>query len=242
MGSPTRPCRIVRESSEPSSPARPSLPCVSCPMGTAAARLSAFRWMRRSLPSGSSPRAVSRSCRPAWAVPAAILAPPRMSCSARTKIDEKNVKESWLNDNMHNADMDGSDQGMYNGYASTRAYWHDTTYMDNLRTADITDHSVAGSLEDPIQDNTPANNVRGGHSIHTITDETFANDCLNHLEHSGKGGCSDYNLPDCNDGHCCPTGSIDDGYNDCHGNWGRHLMCYCDEKNDCPDGTTDLYV
>jgi hypothetical protein len=151
------------------------------------------------------------------------------------KIDEKNVKESWLNDNMHNADMDGSDQGMYNGYASTRAYWHDTTYMDNLRTADITDHSVAGSLEDPIQDNTPANNVRGGHSIHTITDETFANDCLNHLEHSGKGGCSDYQLPDCNDGHCCPTSWIDDGWNDCHGNWGCHLMCYCDEKNDCPD-------
>ena len=44
--------------------------------------------------------------------------------------------------------------------------------MDNLRGADITAGSVAGSTE-TIASNTKANNVRGGHSVHSNTDETY---------------------------------------------------------------------
>ena len=44
----------------------------------------------------------------------------------------------------------------------------DTTAMDNLRGADITDSTVAGSTE-TIAANTTATNVRGGHSVHTAT-------------------------------------------------------------------------
>ena len=63
--------------------------------------------------------------------------------------------------------MTGSDQGMFNSYAAISAYWSDTTAMDNIRAADITDSTVAGSLE-TIGANTAANNVRGGHSVHTV--------------------------------------------------------------------------
>ena len=41
----------------------------------------------------------------------------------------------------------GSNQGMYSNFSSINAYWSDTTAMDNLRAADITDSSVAGSIE-----------------------------------------------------------------------------------------------
>jgi hypothetical protein len=43
--------------------------------------------------------------------------------------------------------MTGSDQGAYNSYVSVNTYWADTTAMDNLRGADITDHTIAGSVE-----------------------------------------------------------------------------------------------
>ena len=69
-------------------------------------------------------------------------------------------------------DMTGSDQGMFNSYAAISAYWSDTTAMDNIRAADITDSTVAGSLE-TIGANTAANNVRGGHSVHTASGSTF---------------------------------------------------------------------
>ena len=66
--------------------------------------------------------------------------------------------------------MDGSDQGMFSSGSAINNYWSDTTAMDNLRAADITDSTVAGSLE-TIGANTTANNVRGGHTVHTSTTE-----------------------------------------------------------------------
>jgi hypothetical protein len=68
----------------------------------------------------------------------------------------------------------GSNQGMFSSYSSINAFWKDTTNMDNLRGADITAHSVAGSTE-TIFSNTKPNNVRGGHSVHSNTDETYWN-------------------------------------------------------------------
>ncbi len=44
-------------------------------------------------------------------------------------------------------DMTGSDQGAYNSYASIHTFWADTTAMDNIRGADITDGTIAGSAE-----------------------------------------------------------------------------------------------
>jgi len=66
--------------------------------------------------------------------------------------------------------MTGSDQGMFTSGSAINNYWSDTTAMDNLRAADITDSSVAGSTES-IGTNTAANNVRGGHTVHTATTE-----------------------------------------------------------------------
>ena len=68
--------------------------------------------------------------------------------------------------------MTGSDQGMFTSGSAINNYWSDTTDMDNLRAADITDTSIAGSTES-IVDNTAANNVRGGHSVHTASGETI---------------------------------------------------------------------
>ena len=38
-------------------------------------------------------------------------------------------------------------QGAYNSYSSVHTYWADTTNMDNIRSADITDGTIAGSTE-----------------------------------------------------------------------------------------------
>ena len=92
-----------------------------------------------------------------------------------TSITSTNVSENWLADSIQGTTalaMTGSDQGMFNSYAAISAYWSDTTAMDNIRAADITDSSVAGSLE-TIGANTAANNVRGGHSVHTASGATF---------------------------------------------------------------------
>jgi hypothetical protein len=86
-------------------------------------------------------------------------------------ITSTNVGETWLTDDQV-ATMTGSDQGMYNSYASISAAWSDTTAMDNLRAADITATSVAGSLE-TIGANTATTNVRGGHSVHTASGSTY---------------------------------------------------------------------
>ena len=55
-------------------------------------------------------------------------------------------------DNCTSMDMTGSDQGAYNSYVAVHTFWADTTNMDNIRGADITDGSVAGSTE-TISDN-----------------------------------------------------------------------------------------
>ncbi|EKX44928.1 hypothetical protein GUITHDRAFT_109344 [Guillardia theta CCMP2712] len=64
--------------------------------------------------------------------------------------DNTYVSESWLGDSDNGAasmDMTGSNQGAYNNYVAINTFWEDTTNLDNIRGADITDHSVAGSTE-----------------------------------------------------------------------------------------------
>jgi len=82
-----------------------------------------------------------------------------------TEIQRSDAEKHWLQDDQVKP-MIGSDQGMYNGYAAIKVNWADTTNMDNIRAADITDSAVAGSWES-IAANTIANNVRGGHTVHT---------------------------------------------------------------------------
>ena len=91
-----------------------------------------------------------------------------------TSITATNVAEGWLDDSNSTTvyAMTGSDQGMFNSYASISATWADTTAMDNLRAADITATTVAGSLE-TIADNTAVTNVRGGHSVHSSSTSTW---------------------------------------------------------------------
>jgi hypothetical protein len=91
-----------------------------------------------------------------------------------TSITSTNVAEGWLDDSNSTTvyAMTGSDQGMFNSYAAISATWADTTAMDNLRAADITATTVAGSLE-TIADNTAATNVRGGHSVHSSSTSTW---------------------------------------------------------------------
>ena len=66
-----------------------------------------------------------------------------------TAVTSTPVAEAWLGDDKTGglSNMATSNQGMYNSYAAISAYWTDTTAMDNLRAADITDSSVAGSTE-----------------------------------------------------------------------------------------------
>ena len=62
---------------------------------------------------------------------------------------DTNVAEAWLGDDTTGglSNMATSNQGMYNSYSAISAYWSDTTAMDDFRAADITDSTVAGSLE-----------------------------------------------------------------------------------------------
>jgi hypothetical protein len=91
-----------------------------------------------------------------------------------TSITATNASESWLSDDNSTVAFDatGSDQGAYNSYAAISAFWSDTTNLDNLRSGDITDSSIAGSAES-IGANTAANIVRGGHSVHTASGSTY---------------------------------------------------------------------
>jgi len=81
-----------------------------------------------------------------------------------TAVTSTNVAESWLADDKTGglANMATSNQGMYNSYAAISAYWSDTTAMDNLRAADITASSVAGSIE-----------TISGNVDHTASSSTF---------------------------------------------------------------------
>jgi hypothetical protein len=74
--------------------------------------------------------------------------------------------------------MTGSDQGMFTSGSAINNFWADTTVMDNIRGGDITDSTIAGSLE-TIGANTTANNVRGGHSVHTATTENVSGGTTN---------------------------------------------------------------
>merc|ERR1712216_343436 len=93
-----------------------------------------------------------------------------------TSITSTNVNENWLGDDVMSAAttyaMTGSDQGMFNSYAAISTYWTDTTNMDNLRGADITDHSVAGSIE-TIGANNDASRTNADHAVHTASDSTW---------------------------------------------------------------------
>lgn len=80
-----------------------------------------------------------------------------------TAITATDVSKSWLGDsNSADYDMTGSDQGMFNSYAAISAYWADTTNMDNIRGADITSDTVAGSQE-----------AIGPNVVHTASGSTF---------------------------------------------------------------------
>ena len=91
-----------------------------------------------------------------------------------TAITDTNVAEAWLGDDKTGglSNMATSNQGMFTSGSAINNYWSDTTAMDNLRAADITASTVAGSTE-TIADNTAANNVRGGHSVHTASSESI---------------------------------------------------------------------
>ena len=75
---------------------------------------------------------------------------------------------------------------MFTNGSAINNFWSDTTLMDNLRAADITATSVAGSLE-TIGLNTTATNVRGGHSVHDASDESVKGGWLN----TAFNSCSD---------------------------------------------------
>jgi hypothetical protein len=82
--------------------------------------------------------------------------------------------KAWLADSNSTVtyDMGTATQGMWSDGKGINAYWSDTTDMDNLRAADITATSVAGSLE-TIGGNTAATNVRGGHTVHIATGQAY---------------------------------------------------------------------
>jgi hypothetical protein len=67
---------------------------------------------------------------------------------------------------------------MFTDGSAINNFWSDTTLMDNLRAADITATSIAGSTE-TIAANTAATNVRGGHSVHDASGEVMKNGWLN---------------------------------------------------------------
>lgn len=78
-------------------------------------------------------------------------------------MNANDAAKNWLADNqttggvpMVGGSVDGV--GMFNNYSAIDAFWKDTTDMDNIRAGDITDHSIAGSLEEI---------TRGGSTVHT---------------------------------------------------------------------------
>ncbi len=62
-------------------------------------------------------------------------------------------------------------QGAYNGYTSIKAYWYDTTLIDNLRGGDATGLATPGAQEIAIAaDGTVSGN---GNTVHTNSADTF---------------------------------------------------------------------
>ncbi len=59
---------------------------------------------------------------------------------------------------------------MYNAYAGVKAYWSDTTVMDNLRGGDATGLATPGAQEVVSE----ADGVSGfGNTVHSYSGETF---------------------------------------------------------------------
>ena len=75
---------------------------------------------------------------------------------------------------------------MFPNGSAINNFWSDTTLMDNLRAADITATSIAGSTE-TIAANTAATNVRGGHTVHTASSEIVINSLTGAAQARGYG-------------------------------------------------------
>ena len=93
-----------------------------------------------------------------------------------THITADNVHESWLSDDQvsdMNAGVNGPidrNEGAYNGYAAVKAFWADTTNMDNLRGGDATGLATPGAQEVTSD----ADGVSGfGNSVHTYSGDSF---------------------------------------------------------------------
>ena len=93
-----------------------------------------------------------------------------------THITADNVHESWLSDDQvsdMNAGVNGPidrNEGAYNGYAAVKAFWADTTNMDNLRGGDATGLATPGAQEVTSD----ADGVSGfGNSVHSYSGDSF---------------------------------------------------------------------
>ena len=61
-------------------------------------------------------------------------------------------------------------QGAYNGYTSIKAYWYDTTLIDNLRGGDATGMATPGAMEVTSD----SDGVSGaGNTVHTYSGDSF---------------------------------------------------------------------
>uniref|UniRef100_A0A7S0QX56 Uncharacterized protein n=1 Tax=Cryptomonas curvata TaxID=233186 RepID=A0A7S0QX56_9CRYP len=93
-----------------------------------------------------------------------------------THITADNVHESWLSDDQvsdMNAGVNGPidrNEGAYNGYAAVKAFWADTTNMDNLRGGDATGLATPGAQEVTSD----ADGVSGfGNTVHSYSGDSF---------------------------------------------------------------------
>jgi hypothetical protein len=102
----------------------------------------------------------------------------------------------WLQDNQSYVDDDmvPGGTGMFGHFAIHMPNWHDTTSMDDLRGADITDHSVAGSIELIPGNTCPSHKTCTGHTVHTnseyLNNDTDNNSYWGVNGHNGAGDLS----------------------------------------------------
>ena len=62
-------------------------------------------------------------------------------------------------------------EGAYNGYAAVKAFWADTTNMDNLRGGDATGLATPGAQEISIADDGTVSGI--GNTVHTASFDSF---------------------------------------------------------------------
>jgi hypothetical protein len=100
----------------------------------------------------------------------------------------------WLQDNQSyvNDDMVSNGTGMFGHFAIHMPHWDDTTEMDAIRGADITNHLVAGSMEMIPGNTCPGHKTCTGHTVHTNS-EYVNNDTDNdrYWGVNGKNGAGD---------------------------------------------------